>query len=323
MTPRRFSYAAGIAFTAGGAVCWSLGGALVRLTDNLDTWQIIFYRSAVMMVCMSLWLSFRFGRKLPGLIAGAGANAIVAGIAMGTAGLTFVAAMLYTTVAQAVFMVGVAPFLSALLGMWILRERIGAITWLAMTVALVGMGLILYGNETGGAIIGSALALYSVFCGSVYTVALRWGQNSEMTVSTLWNGIYLVSIAAIVMLLPTGFRAATGLESFAVGWWNLLWLSVMGAVQLSAGMVLFTLGSRSVPAAQLSLITLIEPTLSPVWVYLVTLWRGAPEIPPVWTFIGGAVIVLAIVIQALFSAARDRTADARQSRRSEPAFDNP
>lgn len=318
MTPRRFSYAAGIAFTAAGATCWSLGGALVRLTENLDTWQIIFYRSAVMLVCMTLWLSLRFGRRLPGLIAGAGANAVVAGIAMGTAGLTFVAAMLYTTVAQAVFMVGVAPFISALLGMWILRERIGTVTWLAMTVALVGMGLILFGNETGGAIIGSALALYSVFCASIYTVALRWGQKSEMTVSTLWNGLYLVAAAGIVMLVPTGIRGTIGFESFAIGWWNFLWLSLMGAVQLSAGMALFTLGSRSVPAAQLSLISLIEPTLSPLWVWLVS-----RELPPVWTFIGGAVIVLAIVIQALFSATRDRTTDARRLSRSEPAFDNP
>jgi drug/metabolite transporter, DME family len=323
MTPRSFSYAAGVAFTAAGAMCWSMGGALVRLTDGLDTWQIIFFRSFIMLVCMTVWLSFRFGGKLPGLIRSAGANAVVAGIAMGTAGLTFVAAMLYTTVAQAVFMVGVAPFVSALLGMWILRERIGAVTWIAMTVALAGMALILYGNDSGGAVIGSVLAVYSVFCASVYTVSLRWGQKSEMTVAILWNGVYLVTIAALVMLLPMGLRAETGLQSFAVGWWNFLWLCVMGAVQLSAGLVLFTLGSRSVPAAQLSLITLIEPTLSPVWVFLVTTWLAEPEIPPVWTFIGGAVIVLAIVIQALASATRDRTKNARRLRRSEPAFDNP
>lgn len=321
MTPKPYSYAAGIAFTALAATCWSLGGALVRLTDNLDVWQIIFYRTAVMMLCMTAWLSHRFGASLLRRIAGAGVNAAIAGVAMGTAGLTFVASMMYTTVAQAVFMVGIAPFVSALLGMWILRERIAGITWFAMTVALAGMGIILYGNEGGGAVIGSLLALYSVFCASCYTVALRWGQKTEMTVSTLWIGIYLLLIAGAVLLLPLGFREHTGFGSFAIGWWNLAMVAVMGAVQLSAGMVLFTMGSRSVPAAQLSLITLIEPTLSPLWTWLVV-----REMPPIWTFIGGAVIVGAIVIQALFSASRDKrdtASEARRQRRSEPAYDHP
>ena len=317
MTPQRFSYATGVAFTAAGAACWSLGGALVRLTEGLDVWQIIFFRTAVMMACMTLWLLFRFGASLPSRIVGAGINAVIAGVAMGTAGLTFVASMMYTTVAQAVFMVGIAPFVSALLGVWILRERISGITWLAMTIALVGMGLILFGNEGGGAIIGSVLALYSVFCASCYTVALRWGQKTEMTVATLWNGVYLVAIAGVVMLVPTGLREHIGIDSFAIGWWNFAIVAIMGAVQLSAGMVLFTLGSRSVPAAQLSLISLVEPTLSPVWTWLV-----AREVPPIWTFIGGAVIVAAIVIQALFSATRDNR-DARRNRRSEPAFNHP
>ena len=74
----------------------------------------------------------------------------------------------------------------------------------------------------------------------------------------------------------------------------------MGAVQLTLGLVLFTMGSRSVPAAQLSLIALVEPILSPLWA-----WFVSRELPPVWTFIGGAVIVGAIVIQALFSATRE------------------
>ena len=60
--------------------------------------------------------------------------------------------MFYTTVADAVFMTGVSPFLSAILGLWILRERIPAITWFAMCVALMGMGIIFYGNAGGGAL---------------------------------------------------------------------------------------------------------------------------------------------------------------------------
>ncbi|MCB1379878.1 MAG: EamA family transporter [Alphaproteobacteria bacterium] len=310
MSPRKFSYAAGVAFTAAGATCWSLGGALVRLTENVDAWQIIFYRSLAVLVLMGLWMSVRFRGSLMRHVAQAGANAAIAGIAVGTAGLTFVAALFYTTVAEAIFMVGISPFLSAILGFWILRERIPPITWAAMTVALAGMAVIFYGKGGGGAITGTALALFSAFCFSCYAVLLRWGQKSEMSVALIWNAIYLILFAAAVMLLPTGLRETHGTDAFAIGWWNLASILVMGAVQLTLGLILFTIGSRSVPAAQLSLIGLIEPTLSPLWAWIV-----AKELPPIWTFVGGAVILLAIVIQALFSATREQRHARRRSRR--------
>ena len=325
MNPRAFSYAAGVAFVAGGATCWSLGGALVRATGNVDVWQIVFYRSLILVVCLGLWLGIRFGRGFIRQAYDAGINAVIAGVAIGTAGLTFIAALFYTTVADAVFMTGITPFLSAMLGLWILRERIPAVTWTAMTIALIGMGLIFYGNRGGGALTGTLLALYSAFCFSCYAVLLRWGQKTDMSVALIWNALFLMAITGAVLMLPTGLRAETGQQVFAVGWWNFGVIFVMGAVQLTLGLILFTIGSRSVPAAQLSLIALVEPTLSPLWAWLV-----ASELPPLWTFAGGAVILSAIVIQALFSASTERrhgprTAHrtARYPGRSEPAFDRP
>ncbi|MBI2718803.1 MAG: EamA family transporter [Rhizobiales bacterium] len=301
MGPKPFSYAAGVAFTAAGAAFWSLGGALVRMTSGIDAWQIIFYRSLVVVLCMTLWLLIRFGATLPSRMAAAGINAVIAGIAVGTAGLTFVISLFYTTVAQAIFMTGITPFLSAILGLWILRERIPHITWLAMTIALAGMGVIFYGTGSGGALIGTVLAIYSAFCFSCYAVLLRWGQKTEMSVALIWNALYLILVSGLVILLPTPFHATAGISEFAIGWANFAVIAVMGAVQLTLGLILFTVGSRSVPAAQLSLIALIEPTLSPLWA-----WFVASETPPVWTFAGGAVILCAIVIQALFSATGDR-----------------
>ena len=321
MSPRAYSYPAGVAFVAAGALCWSMGGALVRASDSVDVWQIIFYRSLTLLVCMGLWLGLRFGRTLGTRIVNGGLNAVIAGVAIGTAGLTFVSALFYTTVAEAVFMVGVTPFLSALLGFWILRERIPPITWAAMTIALIGMSLILYGSEGGGAFTGTILAIYSAFCFSCYAVLLRWGQKTDMSVALIWNALFLIVVSAAVMLLPTGLRAEIGPQSFVVGWWNLGVIFIMGAVQLTLGLILFTIGSRSVPAAQLSLIALVEPVLSPLWAWLV-----ASELPPIWTFIGGGVIVGAIVIQALFSATTERRHDpsaAGRPRRREPAFDRP
>jgi len=306
MSPQPLSYALGVIFAAAGAVCWSLGGALVRLTDGIDVWQIIFYRSVTVLLCMGLWLGIRYRGTLYSRMADAGINAVIAGVAVGTAGLTFVAALFYTTVAQAIFMVGVSPFLSAILGFWILREHIPGITWVAMTVALAGMAIIFYGGGGSGALAGTALALFSAFCFSCYAVLLRWGQKTEMSTALVWNALYLIVICAIVMLLPTGLATESGFAQFAIGWRNFAAVFIMGAIQLTLGLILFTVGSRSVPAAQLALIALVEPTLSPLWA-----WLAANELPPIWTFAGGAVILCAIVIQTLFSTSESRHASRR------------
>jgi drug/metabolite transporter (DMT)-like permease len=137
----------------------------------------------------------------------------------------------------------------------------------------------------------------------------------------IWNALFLLLISGIVLSLPLELREGSGLQAFAIGWWNVFACFLMGAVQLSLGLFLFTVGSRSVPAAQLSLIALVEPTLSPLWAWLVS-----RELPPVWTFLGGAVIVCAIVIQALFSATRENRHARRQKqrqRRGESVHDNP
>lgn len=319
MTQRSFSYGAGVLFVAAGAACWSMAGGLVRLTEGIDAWQIVFYRSAVLLACMLAWLLFRFGAGLWAPFRDAGLNAVIAGVAIGTAGLVFIISMFYTTVAEAVFMTGMSPFFSAILGLWILRERIPGVTWIAMAVALLGMGIIFYGNAGGGALIGSLLALYSAFCFSCYAVLLRWGQKTDMSVALVWNAIYLMLVAGLVMLLPTGLRDSHGVASFAIGWWNFGLTFVMGAVQLTLGLILFTIGSRSVPAAQLSLIALVEPALSPLWA-----WLASGELPPIWTFVGGAVIVAAIVIQALFANRNRRHArKASRERHGQPAYHRP
>jgi len=301
MSPTRpLSYGLGVILAASGALCWSMGGALVRLTQNIDAWQIVFYRSVTVLICMGLVLAIRHGANLPRRFAEAGWNGFIAGLAVALAGLTFIISLFYTTVAQSIFMVGLAPFFSAFLGLWILRERVAQVTWLAMLIALIGMAIILVGaSDSSGSVIGAIISIYSAFCFSCYSVSLRWGQRTDMTVALIWNALILIAVTATVLLLPTGLREQHGTQEFLIGFPNLLACIVMGAIQLTLGLLLYTWGSRAVPAAQLSLIALVEPTVSPLWA-----WLAVEELPPVATFAGGAVILIAIVVQATLGSRR-------------------
>jgi drug/metabolite transporter (DMT)-like permease len=317
MSPSRpISYGFGVVLVAAGALCFSLGGALVRLTEGIDAWQIVFYRSLTVLVCMGIWLSFKHGASLPLRMAEAGWNGFIAGMAIAVAGLAFIISLFYTTVAQSIFMVGLAPFFSAFLGLWILRERVADVTWLAMIIAIIGMAIILHGaGGSGSSMIGAIIAVYSAFSFSCYNVLLRWGQRTDMTVALIWNALILIAAAAAVLYLPTGLRGQHGLQEFHIGFQNLALCLVMGAVQLTLGLMLYTWGSRAVPAAQLSLIALVEPAVSPLWA-----WLAVNELPPVATFAGGAVIILAIAVQALFGGRR-QPAQALQAARLKPVED--
>ena len=64
-----------------------------------------------------------------------------------------------------------------------------------------------------------------------------------------------------------------------------------------AGLVLYTIGSKTVPAAELTLLSLAEVVLAPLWV-----WLAIGEVPTHYTMIGGAILLLAIAGNALLGA---------------------
>jgi DME family drug/metabolite transporter len=293
---RHFNF--GFVLTLLGACCWSFGGFFVRTTKDIDAWQIIFYRSWVVLAITGGYLALRYRSQLGPVFRTAGINALIAGIALGLAGLLFMLSLFYTTVAQAVFMGGIAPFTSALLAWWLLGERVKRPTWIAMVVALFGLSTMLWGTA-GGGFNGSVLALCSAFCFSCYSVLLRSGQKTDMTASIIWNAVFLILFSGAVLVLPTGLREGGGTGDFAVGWRNLAVIAAMGLVQLSLGLALFTKGSKTVPAAELALLALAEPMLAPIWV-----WVAFGEVPALATLAGGAIILSALVYRTLAIARR-------------------
>ena len=103
-------------------------------TDGIDSWQIVLYRSLTVLVLMGAWMALTHGRSAFAVIRHAGLNGVVAGIAVGLAGLCFVLSLFYTTVAQSIFMTGISPFCAAFLAWWLLGERVGWASVGAMTM---------------------------------------------------------------------------------------------------------------------------------------------------------------------------------------------
>lgn len=282
-------YARGVAMVMAAGVLWSLGGLIVRSMEEAGAWQILFVRSAAAALTVLAVLLWRYRGDCLARIRRAGGLAVLAGALIGTAFCGFIFAIMDTTVANAVFVLSAAPFLSAALGWLLLGERVRCGTWLAMVLVLVGVGVMVAGGIVAGAWFGNLMALLTMVGFAGFAVALRYGRANDMLPAVLWAGLLSALVAAAMAPDLSMTVRDVALSAF------------MGAGLITGGMILFTAGSRTVPSAELTLLTLTEVVLGPLWV-----WLAYAEVPSAPTLLGGALVLAAIVGRAL-SGTRRRT----------------
>ncbi len=265
----------------GSAAVWSFGGAIARYLSVTDSWTAIFWRS----VCAALFLlGFMLWREggagTVRLFRAMGWAGVGVGLCFATASTCFVVALGYTTVANILLMQAGAPLFAALAGAVLFRERIGVPTWLAIVAVIVGVG-IMVSNSIAGRVspVGDGLALLMSVAVAGATVLTRRHANVGMMPAVFLGTVIAATVGGAMAGQWQVSAADAGL------------LFVFGALNLGLGMALFVTGVRLLPAALAALIGTFEPVLGPVWVWLV---HG--EVPGQRTLIGGAVVILALVL---------------------------
>jgi len=281
----------GLLFVFAAGVLWSTVGLGIRMIQDAGVWQILLYRS----ISLSLFLFFVIllrSRENPFRQARrAGFPAVIAGLSLVAAYSGGIYAIQSTSVANAMLLFASAPFWAAIIGWIVLREPVRHATWIAILVAIIGIGVMVADKSGGVALTGSLAALGSALGFAVFTVALRWGKSGEMLPSVFLSGLFAIIITATICWsvgLPLVLSINDG--SIAMG---------MGVFQVGAGLILYTLGSKTLPAAELTLLSLAEVLLGPLWV-----WLFLGETATVNTLIGGFLLLAAIAGNAITGARR-------------------
>jgi drug/metabolite transporter (DMT)-like permease len=288
----------GVVLVLLAGVFWSTGGILVRLIEAAGVWQILFYRSLSLALFLLLVLSIRNRGALQGAFRAAGLAGLVAGLCLVLAFGGFIFALINTTVASALFLLSAAPFGAAVLGWALLGEAVHRRTWLAMGLAVIGIAIMVGEDLDTGRMASNLAALVAAAGFAGFSVALRWGRASDM-LPAVCNG---AAIAALLALLLCLFGEAWGGgQGLAVSPRDFMLSSLMGVAQIGCGMVVYILGSRQVPAAELTLLSLTEVVLGPIWVWL---WIG--EAASGRSLLGGAIVLLAVAAMALGARRRRR-----------------
>lgn len=269
-----------LVITAG--VLWSTGAAIARGVDT-EPWSTIFWRAVFACLFLCAFVAIRNRGRFLSVFLAMGLPGVLMGVAFATASSSFVIALEYTSAAHVLFLLGVAPFIAAFLGRILLRERIPGRTWLAMIIALVGVGIMVSDAVGRGSIIGDLLGLLTASCFAIGTVIMRRHRQIEMTAAAA-----LASAFGALVALTQGVQFDPSIRDFGL-------LALFGIGQLGLGLAIFTIGARYIIAAEAVLCSLLELALGPIWVWII---HG--EALGIVAIIGGTIIISALVVNTLF-----------------------
>jgi drug/metabolite transporter (DMT)-like permease len=280
------SYVNGIILVLMAGVAWSSMGLGIRMIEDANVWQILFYRSIALASFLFCIITYRSGFKPVAVVRKSGLAGAVGGVGLVFAFAGGIYAIQTTTVANAMFLFASAPFLAAVFGRIILREDVRKATWVAMIFASIGIAIMVIDGISTGQVAGNLSAVLSALGFAVFTIALRWGKLEDMLPAVFLAGIFAI-ITAAVICQAKGY-------GFSVPRNDILIALSMGVFQVGLGLTIFTIGSKVVPAAELALLSMTEVFLGPVWV-----WLFLGETASFYTLFGGLILMLAIAGNAV------------------------
>ncbi|WP_373504148.1 DMT family transporter [Aestuariivirga sp.] len=284
----RPGFGTGIIYVLVATFGWSLAGVFVRFLPGLDGWQINCWRGFWMSVFLLVYLVAIYGRGTVDKFKEIPLPALLATAIFFTGGSTLYVTSLTLVGTATVSVIGaLSPIFAGVLSPYFNNERPSLASWLAAFMALGGVGIIAWDGFSAGNMIGILVALLVPMSFAGQTVTLRRYRAFDM-VPAICVGGFITFILAGLMGYAAGDHAGGGFE---VPLGSVLLLALMGPLQLSIPLIFYAKGAKAVPAVTLALVSMLDVVLNPLWT-----WIGVGETPGRADFIGGSVIIGAVLI---------------------------
>jgi len=269
---------------------WSFGPLVVRNMDDpgLIPWQYLFARGLVIFFLLNIYLFFEEGIEFYKNYLKIGIAGIIGGVGLGTAMITFIWSITNTSAAITLLCLSAMPFITALLGFLFLKEKIRPSVWVAIFVASIGVAIMAFDSVSIGSLNGLIYGLASALGFSIFSVSLRWKKETPKFTTVAVAGLFccLFSIAILIQKDLNFLSSSKNQGLFA-----------LHGTLVCLGLILYSIGSKNLPAAELTLLSLTEVIGGIFWVWIPIL--GINEIPTNNTIIGGFLIFMAIIYYSL------------------------
>lgn len=286
--PNKLSHRGAVILMIVTATLWSIAGVFTRHLDSAKGFEVTFWRSLFAALFVLVAMLKQYGRGFVPRLRLLGKLGFLSGCMWATMYSCFMIAMTMTTVANTSIMESLAPLFTAFLAWLILRERIPARTWWVIAAACLGMGWMFAGSLSEvdqRGLLGMLIALGVPIAASVNVILMKKGGHAVDLIPAVFLG---GSISALVML-PFALPLQASLH-------DVLLLAILGFFQLGLPCMLMVRASASLTAPEISLLCLLEVLLAPIWA-----WLGAGELPAQATITGGAIVLIALVLNELAS----------------------
>ena len=264
-----------------GGFCLSWGGFVIRSFEEASVWQILLLRSVFFMIALIAFLIVTYKKNTINILKDAGLPAVLGGLVMSLSFIAFVVAMTNTTVANVVFIISTQTMFLAIFGYFYLKEKVSLISFISILLAMSGITVMVGDSLSSGSFFGNLVALAIPINFSILVMIIRKNKNLDMVPAIFYSGIFSVIYGIILS------------ETFIFTSHDLLMGFFLGVPQLAFGFICITIGSRSTPSTTIGLLMLSETLCAPIWV-----WLFLNEIPPLSVFIGGSIIILAIILKS-------------------------
>ena len=264
-----------------GGFCLSWGGFIVKSFEEASVWQILFLRSFFFLIALIFFLLITYKKNTFKIIKNSGFPAVIGGFFMSLSFIAFVLAMSTTAVANVVFIISTQTMFLAIFGYFYLKEKVSLIAFISILLAMTGIIIMIGDSVSSGSLFGNLVALAIPINFSILVMIIRKNSNLDMVPAIFYSGIFSCLY---------GFYLS---ESFSFTNHDIFLGFLLGVPQLAIGFICITIGSRTTASATIGLLMLTETICAPIWV-----WLFLNEIPPLSVFIGGFVIIVAIIIKS-------------------------
>ena len=265
-----------------GGFCLSWGGFIVRSFETSNAWDILLLRSSFFFIGISVFLLSIYKKNAIKSFKKAGLKGLLGGFVMSFGFIAFVFAMMNTSVANVVFIISTQTMFLAIFGYFYLKEKVSLIGFLSIILAMMGISVMIGDAVSGGTLFGNLVALTIPISFSILIMIVRKNSSLDL-VPAIWYASTFSVFYSLVMV-----------DSFSFSNNDIFMGFLLGIPQLTFGFICITIGSRTTKSVTIGLLMLTETIFAPLWV-----WLFLNEIPPSSVFIGGMIIIFAIIIKTL------------------------
>lgn len=266
------------------AVLWSTAGFLIKILP-WHPMEIAGFRS---LISAGVYLIYMRHEKNKFVI---NRYSIASGIALSLTFIFFIAANKLTTAANAIVLQYSAPIFILILSALIFHQKFRKGDIITVAVTSIGISLFFLDKLSGGYMIGNLVAIAA---GLAFATMFVTTGNADK--DSLASGILLGHLLTAVVGIPFVFFYETPVSMPIIGA-----ILIMGIFQLGIPYILYGMAIRKCSPLACSLISVIEPLLNPVWVFLIN-----KEAPSQFALIGGAIVISAVTAWSIWSSKTEK-----------------